>query len=295
MQPRPIEHPGVDRARILSAASSIGLLGHKAPGGASLLAALCNPRAQSGQVAALIRKEPALYARVLRVANSPFYSHSREVTTIEHALMMMGIDAVRGIAAAACLDRTMPRGKELAIIDIRALLRHSVATAVAAETLAKAVRPTLAPEAFVAGLLHNLGVPVQIGMDAPAVQAMVALRQSRDERTMPALEAQCGVASHQDCIGVIAEAWQLPATLAAATHFHHDPMSAPEAHRDLASLVNLGANLGLAMGCTFSLEPLAEPPDRAAMARLGLSDRDLVTVAVDLPERVVELTDVLLT
>jgi len=287
-------NPSIDRAQILKAAAALGVLGTDANGAPRIMAALCDPAVSAGQVAALVRKEPALYARVLRVANSPYYGQSRSITTIDRALVLLGVDAVRGIAAAACLDRSMPRRGQDSVVDIKSVVQHSIATAAAAESLARIRRPALAAEAFIAGLLHNLGIVVQLHLDAPGIRAMIRLREAGDLRDMRALESDCAAIGHEDCVGVIFEAWQLPESLIAAARDHHDPMAAAPLHRELAALINLGATLALTGGSTFGLEPSPVARNASAMAWLELDDEQLDGVALDMRARVAALRSALL-
>ncbi|HLZ97140.1 MAG TPA: HDOD domain-containing protein [Steroidobacteraceae bacterium] len=294
MEAHPVTKPGIDRTQVLKAAASLGVLGTGANSAPRIMAALCNPQLDSKEVAALVGKEPALYARVLRVANSPYYGQSRSITTIDRALVVLGVDAVRGIAAAACLDRSLPRRGEDSLVDMTSVVRHSIATAASAESLARIRRPGLAGEAFIAGLLHNLGIVVQLQLDAPGIRAVIKLREAGDVRDMRTLEAECVAIGHEECIGVIFEAWQLPESLIAAARDHHDPMSAAPPHRELAALINLGANLGLAGGSTFALESAGAARNAPAMAWLELDDAQLDGVAVDMPARVAALRSALL-
>ena len=294
MESNPKTKPSIDRTQILRAAASLGVLGNGANSAPRIMAALCNPEVSPRQVAALVGKEPALYARVLRVANSPYYGQSRSITTIDRALVVLGVDAVRGIAAAACLDRSLPRRGEDSAVDMNSVIQHSIATAASAESLARIRRPALAAEAFIAGLLHNLGIVVQLHLDAPGVLAMIKLREAGDVRDIRAVESDCVAVGHEECIGVIFEAWQLPESLIAAARDHHDPMAAAPPHRELAALINLGANLGLAGGSTFGLEPSRVARNAPAMAWLELDDGQLDGVAVDMPARVSALRSALL-
>jgi HD-like signal output (HDOD) protein len=278
-------------AEILKAATALGVLGGGAQGAPRILALLCNPTVNAAEVAAVMGREPGLSLRVLRVANSAYYGLARSVSTIERALVLLGLDAVRGIAAAACLDRTVKRASEPAPIDMDALVRHSLATAVAAEALARIRHGSLAPEAFIAGLLHNLGVTVQLRLDPAGVGAMIDALQAMPERDIAALEAERVKVGHERCVAVLFEAWQLPAMLVEAARHHHDPMAAPEQHRELAALVNLGIHLSLACGNTYALEPAATRRNHAAMSLLGLTDEDLDRVAADLPERLARLQE----
>ena len=230
-----------------------------------------------------------MYARVLRVANSSYFGQSRAIGKLERAIVVLGLDAVRGIAAAACLDRSVTRTRDLSLIDPRALLLHSLATAIAAASLAGLSDSSLVPDAFVAGLLHNLGIILQIQLDRPGITAMISERRREPTRDMRALENEQAVVGHEQCVAAIFEAWQLPQSLIAATQHHHDPTAAAARDQRLAALVNLGANLGLASGHTFSLEPAAVIRNAPAMALLGFDDGDLDSIAFDLPQRVVEL------
>lgn len=294
MVPTALVKPAIDREQILKVAASMGLLGAGAHSGPRMMALLCNPQVSEREVTAVIYREPAIYARVLRVANSVYYGQSRSVTTIERALPLLGLDAVRGIAAAACLDRTVALGRAGAKVNMQALLRHSLATAAAAESLARIGHRPLASEAFIAGLLHNLGVPVQIQLDAPGIEAMIQARQIDGNRDIRLLESESAAVGHEACIAVVFDSWQLPDSLVAAVRHHHDPMSAPEPHRTMAALVSLGAHLALASGHTYTLEPASAERNRPAMTLLGFEEAQLDDLSTRLPEQVAKLRQALL-
>jgi HD-like signal output (HDOD) protein len=293
--PESLIQPPVDRAQILHAAATLGVLAGGASSGPRMLAALCDPAISTVAVAALIEKEPTMVARVLRVANSSYYGQSRGIRTLERALQLLGLDAVRGIAAATCLDRGLVREPQAALIAPRTLTLHSLATAAAAEALARLRHPELAPEAFIASLVHNLGIPVQVQLDRAGVSAMLAARAAHDARDLVALEAQFTRVSHAECMAVVYESWQLPESLVAATRYHHRPLAAPAPHQVLAAFVYLGGALALAGGYTFSLEPAAVPAAPEVLQLLALEKPDLEAVSEALPGRVAALIEALLT
>ncbi len=285
----PAERPAIERAQILKAATTLGILGSSADSAPRMLALLCDPEVEQSQIASLIARQPSMYARVLRVANSSYYGHPRLITSIDRALLLLGLDAVRGIAAATCFDRTMARSLKGTAIDMQAVARHSLATAVAAGALAEISRRPIASEAFIAGLLHNLGIAVQVQLDPRGIDAMIAANRNGAVCDIRVLESRYARVGHEECLAVVFEAWQMPDSLVAAAGHHHAPMHAPERHRDLASLVNLGAHLGLALGPPATLEPAPMEPDLWAMRWLGLSGEHLDAVAARLPARLAEL------
>jgi HD-like signal output (HDOD) protein len=293
--PESLIQPPIDRAQILHAAATLGVLAGGASSGPRMLAALCDPAISTVAVAALIEKEPTMVARVLRVANSSYYGQSRGIRTLERALQLLGLDAVRGIAAATCLDRGLVRESQAALIEPRTLTLHSLATAAAAEALARLRHPEVAPEAFIASLVHNLGIPVQVQLDRPGVSAMLAARAAHDARNLVALEEQFTRVSHAECMAVVYESWQLPESLVAATRYHHRPLAAPAPHQVLAALVYLGGVLALAGGYTFILEQAPVPAAPEVLQLLALEMPDLEAVSEALPGRVAALIEALLT
>ncbi len=286
-------NPRIERAQILEAAVARGVLGGTADNAARIMAALGKPQTDAGEMVTLLKKEPVLAARVLRVANSPYYGQPKAIATLNRALVVLGVSTVRGIAAAACLDRTLNRGAVHSQLDMRPVLRHSLATALAAESLAGIRCPALAGEAFIAGLLHNLGILVQVYVDCPGVDAMIGARRADDRRDMRTLEAERSAVGHETCVAVLFEAWLMPESLIAAAQDHHNPMAALEFHRPLASLVNLGSQLALEAGSTFDLEPRPMNRNIPAIAALGLNEHQLNDVAGELPGRLAELSQAL--
>ena len=289
MSASPLPDPIAEIPRILKAASALGILGGAGLSAPRVLAALCNPRASNTEVSALILQEPGLAARVLKVANSAFYGRARSVNSIEGSLVVLGLDAVRGIAAAACLDRTVMRAPESALIQRTALVSHSLAVATAAEALARLRHRELSGEAFMAGLLHNLGVPIQAMLNAQGVKDLIAALSRDPGQDVRELELQHRLIGHEACATVVFESWNLPVPLIDAVAFHHHPREAPAQNRRLAWLVHAGLQVARGAGFGFPLEPLHALRDAEAMADLGISDAALDELQAALPERLAQL------
>lgn len=285
----PATDPDVDTEisdeRIVKAAAALGLLsggGHAAP---RILARLSDPTVAARDIATVIDGDPALAARVLRVANSAYYGASRAVATVERAIVLLGLDAVRGIAAAACLDRSMPRGAEPSPVDFEALLRHSLTTAAAAEDLARRCRPALAGDAFIAGLLHDFGVTVQVRLDRAGVEALCAALAAEPSLDVIVEEHSRVRVTHEQCVATIFEVWRLPAALVSAVRHHHRPADATAEHRDLASLVHLADWLSVSCGVGFGYECGSGGHDALALSSIGLGTDDLAATAATLAAR----------
>ena len=278
--------PPLDADRIQKAAARLGLMGRSAEQKSRIMTALCDPATPAADLAALIRTDPTLCARVLRVANSAYYGHSHRVSSIERGLIMLGRDAVRGIAAAACLQGALPRGSRFARVDTLEFLHHSIASAEAASILARSKRPGLESESWIAGLLHNLGTIILMQLDWPGAGLLLDSRERGDTRHIAALESEILSTGHEACLALVFEAWHMPGAVIAAAGHHHDPMAAPMPHRDLVTLVNLGACIALKAGYTFAFEPCGVDYAGAAMHWLDLVPEELDGIASLLPAQV---------
>jgi HD-like signal output (HDOD) protein len=282
-----------DRSEIVRSAEALGLLGTGRQAAPRVIALLCQPQVTAREVAALIECEPALYARVLKVANSPFHGRRGAIRTLQQAVVLLGLDAVRGIAAAACLDRHLSVDRTIGALDVHAMVTHSLATAIAAEALAKARLPQRGAEAYIAGLMHNLGVAVQLRIEPAGVERLIARRRTEPGADVRRVEADSRIVGHEECIATVFECWGLPSAFVNAARHHHAPAEAPPADRDLAALVTLGATLATASGFAFALEPPDPTHDPMALQLLGIGREELEALTEVVPERVAALKEAL--
>lgn len=277
---------------IVKAASSLGLMGSGAQVAQQILAALCDVRLDIRDITALIQREPGLAARVLKVANSAYYGHSRHIATLERAMVVLGIDAVRGITAAACLDRSISRRSQAVGVDPRTLVNHCVASAFAAEQLSRRAERGSAPEAFMGALLHDFGVPVQERLDPQGVEALIEALRTRPDVETAELERTLVKVDHARCAQVIFENWQMPKGIVQAARFHNNPNHAPLPDRELAVLVHLGIQLAIEAGFTYPLEPRQfRVPREPLLEELKLNSKIAAEITEGLSERVLLLAE----
>ncbi len=282
----------ISDADIVKAASALGVLGGGAQTAHRILAALCDPDLGSGQIADLILREPGLAARVLKVSNSAFYGRSREISTLDRALVVLGLDAVRGITAAACLDRSIASRTPVVAIDPKALVNHCVASAFAAEQLARISGRGSAAESFMAALLHDFGVPVQARLDPEGIAALITALREQPDVESHVLEASLLKVTHGRCAQVIFDSWQLPRSISLAALHHDDPASAPGPAKELTTLVHLGIQLAIEAGFTYPTEPRQFRVAREPLLQsLGIPADALPPIVEYLPERVLLLAE----
>ncbi|MGK5079361.1 HDOD domain-containing protein [Janthinobacterium sp. HLX7-2] len=164
-----------------------------------------------------IELDQALAAKTLRIANSSFYGMQSKVTSIAQAVSMLGFHSIRTVVTACALTGSFaPTGGGF---DFHAFWRHSLATAVAARTLAPHLR--LNPEtAFTAGLLHDLGTLV-LATRFPAEHAAIrSYRQTHDCQMTDAEQAVIGI-DHAQVGSTMAAYWKFPVAIQQAVADHH--------------------------------------------------------------------------
>ena len=168
-------------------------------------------------LADMVRRDQAMATHFLRVANSPLYLPKSKIVSLQQALARLGISAVREIALLISVKtRTFQvRGFERQLKD---QFRHSLGTALYAQEIARMRRHNV-EEAFLTGLLHDVGRPVLL-------QALVDLHKEAGlPAHAPAMEA-AATADHARVGSALVAKWSLPASLAGAILFHHAPEDA---------------------------------------------------------------------
>lgn len=192
-------------------------------------------------LAALLRNDPAFTAELLRVANSPLYSLSFQVSTVAHAASVLGFDFVRSLAMTTALRSYLAQA--LRIDCLRRVWRHSLATAMTAEVLASACRLNK-DVAFTAGLLHRVG---QLALLAgkPAKYAEVLECADRTGSDLAEAERAAFHLDHQEAGHWLAQEWKLPEDLRSGLAVPNPPA---EPEFNVPAAIRLADRLADALG-----------------------------------------------
>ncbi len=172
-----------------------------------------NPNCDFKAVADLIKRDQAMATHLLRIANSPLYRPRSQIVSLQHALSRLGTSAVRDIALIISVKTRTFQADGFAK-EVREMFRHSLATAVFAQEIAR-LRRWNVDEAFLCGLLHDIGRPVLL-------QTIVDV--AKEFRLAPEKAAiQGAAAEHHARVGsALAQKWSLPEAVATTILRHHD-------------------------------------------------------------------------
>ncbi len=177
-----------------------------------------------------ISKDPAIAAKLLRLANSSFYALRNPVSDINLACSILGLRVIKNLVLQATVLESFSSGPELRNFDPTELWDHSFKTAVAAQMLVENAKIDFGiekEEAYTCGLVHDVGK--MLLLQSQPEQFADALELSK-LRNIPLAKAEGELFgfSHAHVGGLLAERWKLSYALQAAVMYHHSPAANPE-------------------------------------------------------------------
>ncbi|MFQ5489557.1 MAG: HDOD domain-containing protein [Phycisphaerae bacterium] len=171
----------------------------------------------------VIKTDPALSAKVLKVVNSAFYGLPGQIASVDRAIVLLGMSAVKNISVAASIARLFKTGNMSEQFSAKDLWRHSVSVGVAAKLITKASGQQAGlDEIFLAGLIHDIGILVERQAYAEQL-AEVINRCAAGEGGFRELETKIIGAEHQEFGDGLTTKWKFPRHLRAVVGCHHDP------------------------------------------------------------------------
>lgn len=240
-----------------------------------------DPKSSAAQLHQIVSHDPALVTRILKVVNSAFYGLPGQIASIERAIVLLGLNAVKNIAVAASLGQLFRGVKLCEGFTAKDLWTHCIAVGVTARELAKQTKLPIADEAFLAGLIHDIGILVSL-QTAPEKLKLVCEKVKNEGGDFCAIERELTGVDHQMLGMGIAELWKFPRSCQLVAGHHHDPAALSDAHRTLVALVHVADVLCCQAAKGFNLTAINETMDLAAVAELKLSTETLETAKANI-------------
>ncbi|MBX3340871.1 MAG: HDOD domain-containing protein [Nitrospira sp.] len=225
------------------------------------------PNVSAEEIGALIEKDQVLSAKVLRLANSPFYGFPSRIASVAHAVVVLGLSVVKGLTLCATAFDMM---KNAGMND---LWRHSLGVAITAHILGAKAGMKNPEEVFVGGLLHDIG-KVVLYVKWPDVGQQITAARKDSSRSLMETEQELFAVTHADVGGWLATAWHLPTTLREPILHHHMPTAAQDAKLQTA-IVHVADVLVKGLACGNPGDDLVPPLSRQAWDLVGLDAQSL--------------------
>ena len=231
-----------------------------------------------------ILMDQVLTTRILRVANSAYYTYNRRISTISQAAVLIGFKAIKGIAFASVLSKLMNvelKGYEM---NSNALWKQSQTCAIAAREISKRIRYKDQEEAYIAGLLHDFGKIIlsqYLEKEYGEIMAMV----TEDQIPFDQAEERVLGFSHTEIGAMVAEKWNLPKHLVDSIRWHHAPEQADD-NIMMVNIVHVADSITMDIGGEgMGADGMAYARSNRALDMLGLDDVgyfDLISLVADI-------------
>lgn len=237
-----------------------------------VLKALEDTYVSASQLSELISLDQALAASVLQVANSASLGYAQKCSNINEAVMLLGFKKLKVVVLGAGSVDTLNRPLHGYRLKRGELWNHSVATAMAAQWLARTLRFPNAEELYVAGLLHDIG-KVLLDQYLNVDYDRIILTMKQNKVSLAQVEMALYGVDHAGIGGLLAKKWNYPQVLSDAIEFHHHPSLSFDNDR-VAAVVNIATAFATreAIGLTDPYGSIVHPE---AMWILNLNDKDI--------------------
>jgi len=194
------------------------------------------------EIGDLIKLDPSFSAELLRFANSALFGVSRQVTSLPHAVSLLGLDRVQTMATFVSLNKLVQ--SSLKVRALRKCWVHSLVTAMVAEGAAQLVSVPH-DAAYTAGLLHNLG---SLGLMSAYPDCYARMLEVSNDYGFDLLKTERDLFEIDHCAAgaFLAQDWNFPDEIAAAIANHHEPPV--QAERSLDNVVKLAWRLADTLG-----------------------------------------------
>lgn len=188
------------------------------------------------ELATLISKDAGMTGKLLAVANSSAYQRHHRNVNLEQSLVALGTDMIKTLVISDSVFQTFNNFPHSGSTDLRAFWKNSLAAAVIAKEVACLVEYPHLEEAYLAGLLHNVG---RLALLATAPKEYAYNFNARDDEDLCAVEQRTLQITHTEAGAWLIERWQLDSFLADAVLYHHEPSDRLESAHPLIRIVRL--------------------------------------------------------
>lgn len=231
---------------IISKLGELPAMSHVA---SQVIQVVSDPDASAKDLQNIIEKDQALTSQILKISNSAMFGLMREVRTLTHAIMILGFSTIRSVVIASS-SKHLYRGGKTGFKE-QLLWLHSVSTALISRFLALKFSKTNAEEAFIGGLMHDVGKTI---LNKKCPNEYTEIIQEAYNGELPFIEAEKKHLSfdHTEVGSLLIRKWNLSESLEEAVKWHHQPMRATDTNKTLTALIGLANQI--AVDLEFGIE-----------------------------------------
>ncbi len=240
-----------------------------------LLNVIENPKISLNDIGSFISNDPVLTSRVLKIVNSPIYGFPGRISSVKQALMLLGLNVIRGMLLGVSVFEAMQK-------TMVGLWEHSLGCAIVARLIAEKKKMSDPEEISVAALLHDIG-KVILGLKFPdKYRETMAYAESKEIFIFDA-EKDHFIANHADAGSWVARKWNFPCSLVETMEYHHKPHLSKN-FLVQTSVVHVSDILIRAAGFGFAGDSFVPQVNASAWQAIDLSESDIKEILAEMRE-----------
>lgn len=225
--------------------------------------------APPGEITKVIKLDPVLSAKVLKLVNSSYFALSNNIVSLEKAVILLGLNTIKNLALSAAVLTQMESHRTRYPFDNQDFWKHSLAVGVTARMIAqyRNIPKKTIEDYFIGGLLHDLGILVECQMYPEEMKVVCEI--GRNAGLLESEEVALEGLNHCVIGKVLAERWKLSSDLSSVIAFHHKPLEA-DLPNELTMSVCLANNICKNNGIGLVIDRTPINTDSTILEKLSL-------------------------
>jgi HD-like signal output (HDOD) protein len=248
-----------------------------------------DPQSSVKELKELIEIDPPLTARLLKIANSAFYSLQRKVSEIEQAIVLIGFDELKELALSQKVCELFAKGERVLGYSRPLLWKHSVAVALLSKMIYRKEFGLKGDNIYAAGLLHDLGIVIEDQFLHPRFAAILkAVFESG--RNLADVEASTLGFHHAEICGALLDQWSCPSEFVFSVVYHHSGFAHPQDYTSMVLTLYVANHVCQKEGIGFSDSPrLNDDAFLRCLNTLGIDETSVNVIVSDLKKEMIRI------
>jgi len=228
----------------------------------------------AADLATIIERDPPLTAKILKISNSAYYGSSKQITSLQRAVVVLGFDTIKELVTTISVVHSFFQSGTTGGVDKPGLWLHSVGTAKAAQLIAQRHGLARPDVTYTVGLLHDIGKIVTALIFPEQYNRVV---EHAIENELHIIQSERMILNIDHCmIGkILCDLWDLPDALSNAILYHHEPLNT-EGENTLAQITYLGDHMARKVKIGNPGDNFITEPDLAVLKILGKTPKDVI-------------------
>ena len=243
-----------------------------------------NDKSSSQELAKVFERDPTLAVNILKLANLPVYGFTSKISTINHAIVCLGLEMVKSIALTSCTHEMLNKEIPAYSLGEGMLWQHAISCATCARIIAQRIGYKDNEEAYIAGLLLDIGKIILSGFAEDEFN-QVSERAEKNKIPFNIAEQEVLGFGHPQVGGRIIKKWNLPSALVEAVQHHHQPNNT-KTHKTLTNIVHLADAISCMLGIGLGCDGLMYEFEENTLGVLGLNKEDVESIMIELADKI---------